>query len=63
MRVRLAFSITSLPTATEPVKKMWSNRCSSRAEFCSRPPSMTVTQSGGKTAAMSSAMAWLVWGE
>ena len=58
----LAFSITSLPTVTPPVKKMKSKRWSKRAEFSLRPPSTTVTQPGSKVSAMSFAMAALVAG-
>ena len=58
----LAFSMTRRPTVIPPVKKMRSNRSSSREAFSLRPPSITVTQAGSNTFASKVAMAWLVAG-
>ena len=51
-----AFRITSLPTATLPVKKILSNFISRSRVFSALPPSATVTYSGGKTRATRSAI-------
>lgn len=43
-----AAAITALPTAWEPVKKMWSKGCSSSFSVSSRPPWTTAACSWGR---------------
>ena len=45
VRCLAAAAATTLPTAVEPVKKMWSHRWSSSAVVSSTPPSTTATAS------------------
>src|SRR6056300_1254061 len=58
----LAASITILPTAVEPVKKIWSKRSLSTAVDTSTPPVTTLASSGLKISATSAARADEVFG-
>ena len=48
VRVFAAAAITTLPTAWEPVKKMWSKGCSSSASVSALPPWTTAACSRGR---------------
>ena len=63
MRRSEARRITSLPTETEPVKKILSKGISNRAEFSALPPRTVVASSGGKASFTISARRALVAGE